>query len=240
MLYSPRLDALHPPTRESVSVESGPPVSEELCSTADHQSQSSDLLPTRLKPRRLFFLWPEKHGCTDTRHRGTEAQMTSIDVGILGATGMVGQQFIALLANHPWFKVDVARRQRAVRGQGVSRRGRLAAAEAACRTTSRARSRRGRHARAARRSWCSPASTVGRRRDRRRLRPGRPHHRQQLAQLPDGRRRAAADSRSQRRSSRAARRAGAARGWKGRIVTNPNCVDRRASRWRWRRCGSSA
>jgi aspartate-semialdehyde dehydrogenase len=32
--------------------------------------------------------------------------MTQIDVGILGATGMVGQQFIALLANHPWFKVE--------------------------------------------------------------------------------------------------------------------------------------
>src|SRR5213596_1249240 len=31
--------------------------------------------------------------------------MTRIDVGVLGATGMVGQQFIALLANHPWFKV---------------------------------------------------------------------------------------------------------------------------------------
>jgi len=29
----------------------------------------------------------------------------AIEVGILGATGMVGQQFIALLANHPWFKV---------------------------------------------------------------------------------------------------------------------------------------
>src|SRR2546430_8614792 len=28
----------------------------------------------------------------------------TIDVGILGATGMVGQQFIALLANHPWFR----------------------------------------------------------------------------------------------------------------------------------------
>ncbi len=28
-----------------------------------------------------------------------------IEVGILGATGMVGQQFIALLAKHPWFKV---------------------------------------------------------------------------------------------------------------------------------------
>jgi aspartate-semialdehyde dehydrogenase len=32
--------------------------------------------------------------------------MPQIPVGILGATGMVGQQFIALLANHPWFKVE--------------------------------------------------------------------------------------------------------------------------------------
>src|SRR6059058_4781341 len=31
--------------------------------------------------------------------------MPQIEVGILGATGMVGQQFIALLAKHPWFKV---------------------------------------------------------------------------------------------------------------------------------------
>src|SRR5204863_2618534 len=31
--------------------------------------------------------------------------MARIEVGILGATGTVGQQFIALLANHPWFKV---------------------------------------------------------------------------------------------------------------------------------------
>ena len=28
---------------------------------------------------------------------------TKIEVGILGATGTVGQQFIALLAGHPWF-----------------------------------------------------------------------------------------------------------------------------------------
>src|SRR5512140_1630914 len=28
-----------------------------------------------------------------------------IDVGVLGATGMVGQQFIARLAQHPWFHV---------------------------------------------------------------------------------------------------------------------------------------
>jgi aspartate-semialdehyde dehydrogenase len=32
--------------------------------------------------------------------------MASVPVGILGATGMVGQQFVALLANHPWFKVE--------------------------------------------------------------------------------------------------------------------------------------
>ena len=31
--------------------------------------------------------------------------MSRIEVGILGATGVVGQQFIALLANHPWFKI---------------------------------------------------------------------------------------------------------------------------------------
>ena len=30
---------------------------------------------------------------------------TTIDVGVLGATGMVGQQFIARLACHPWFTV---------------------------------------------------------------------------------------------------------------------------------------
>ena len=26
-------------------------------------------------------------------------------VGVLGATGMVGQRFIALLENHPWYEV---------------------------------------------------------------------------------------------------------------------------------------
>jgi aspartate-semialdehyde dehydrogenase len=31
--------------------------------------------------------------------------MSPVEVGILGATGAVGQQFIALLAAHPWFKV---------------------------------------------------------------------------------------------------------------------------------------
>ncbi len=31
--------------------------------------------------------------------------MTKIDVGVLGATGMVGQQFVSRLENHPWFNV---------------------------------------------------------------------------------------------------------------------------------------
>jgi aspartate-semialdehyde dehydrogenase len=31
--------------------------------------------------------------------------MSKIPVGILGATGMVGQSYIALLTNHPWFEV---------------------------------------------------------------------------------------------------------------------------------------
>lgn len=33
--------------------------------------------------------------------------MKKIPVGILGATGMVGQRFITLLQNHPWFEVTV-------------------------------------------------------------------------------------------------------------------------------------
>ncbi len=31
--------------------------------------------------------------------------MKSYNVGIVGATGMVGQRFVSLLANHPWFKI---------------------------------------------------------------------------------------------------------------------------------------
>ncbi|MDR1929809.1 MAG: aspartate-semialdehyde dehydrogenase [Treponema sp.] len=34
--------------------------------------------------------------------------MTKIPVGVLGATGIVGQQYIALLADHPWFEVRYA------------------------------------------------------------------------------------------------------------------------------------
>lgn len=44
--------------------------------------------------------------------------MAKIKVGILGATGMVGQRFVQLLANHPWFEVtEVAASERSA---GVS------------------------------------------------------------------------------------------------------------------------
>ena len=31
-------------------------------------------------------------------------------VGVLGATGMVGQRFISLLENHPWYEVVMQER----------------------------------------------------------------------------------------------------------------------------------
>lgn len=37
--------------------------------------------------------------------KGKGINMSKLKVGILGATGMVGQRFIALLENHPWFEV---------------------------------------------------------------------------------------------------------------------------------------
>ena len=81
----------------------------------------------------------------------------AIEVGILGATGMVGQQFIALLAKHPWFKVTWL---------GASERsaGKAFRDAAAWRLPSRLPGRRraltvrSRGAGPARRSWCSPAS----------------------------------------------------------------------------------
>ena len=34
-----------------------------------------------------------------------KAMQTKQPIGILGATGMVGQRYIQLLENHPWFEV---------------------------------------------------------------------------------------------------------------------------------------
>jgi len=47
-------------------------------------------------------------------------KMAKVKVGILGATGMVGQRFVQLLANHPWFEItEVAASERSA---GVSYR----------------------------------------------------------------------------------------------------------------------
>ena len=44
-----------------------------------------------------------------------------LKVGILGATGMVGQRFISLLENHPWFEVvTVAASPRSTKRQLVT------------------------------------------------------------------------------------------------------------------------
>ena len=31
--------------------------------------------------------------------------MSKLNVGVLGATGMVGQRFVTLLSDHPWFQI---------------------------------------------------------------------------------------------------------------------------------------
>lgn len=38
---------------------------------------------------------------------GDESHMKTFNVGIIGATGMVGQRFAILLENHPWFRVKL-------------------------------------------------------------------------------------------------------------------------------------
>ena len=47
-----------------------------------------------------------------------------LKVGVLGATGMVGQRFISLLENHPWFEVVVV--AASPRSAGKTMRKRLA------------------------------------------------------------------------------------------------------------------
>ena len=53
--------------------------------------------------------------------------MTKIEVGVLGATGMVGQQFISRLAKHPWFDVTWLAASERSEGKAYARRGAVAA-----------------------------------------------------------------------------------------------------------------
>jgi aspartate-semialdehyde dehydrogenase len=68
--------------------------------------QSSAFTADTVHDRVGFFFGSRRHEGWNNEEREHEGRyMAPIEVGILGATGMVGQQFVALLANHPWFKV---------------------------------------------------------------------------------------------------------------------------------------
>ncbi|HVB58386.1 MAG TPA: aspartate-semialdehyde dehydrogenase [Candidatus Acidoferrales bacterium] len=49
--------------------------------------------------------WQGNQNRRSSWRAATSARKSRIEVGILGATGTVGQQFAALLTNHPWFRV---------------------------------------------------------------------------------------------------------------------------------------
>ena len=51
------------------------------------------------------LLYPDRPAKNRTRDKENEKMSQKLRVGILGATGMVGQRFISLLENHPWFEV---------------------------------------------------------------------------------------------------------------------------------------
>ena len=46
--------------------------------------------------------------------------MAQIEVGILGATGMVGQRFVSLLAEHPWFEITAVAASAASAGKSYA------------------------------------------------------------------------------------------------------------------------
>src|SRR5277367_5437583 len=48
---------------------------------------------------------PTSREAVGARHAVPSSPGHKIEVGLLGATGAVGQQFIRLLSNHPWFHV---------------------------------------------------------------------------------------------------------------------------------------
>ena len=52
--------------------------------------------------------------------------MEKYRVGIIGATGMVGQRFVSLLANHPWFEISALAASGRSAGKTTGRRWRAA------------------------------------------------------------------------------------------------------------------
>lgn len=64
-------------------------------SSKKRQEDKPETEPALLEIRTCGFVWEKEE-------KGMEQKLK---VGILGATGMVGQRFISLLENHPWFEV---------------------------------------------------------------------------------------------------------------------------------------
>ena len=161
--------------------------------------------------------------------RAMDGRRSKIEVGILGATGTVGQRFVQLLADHPWFELRLAGGERPQRRQALRRGCQLAARRRAAAAHRRARRSRSACRGAGRALVFSSMSGRPGRRDRGRLRRRRPPRGLQLEPLPDGGRRAAAGAGDQPRAPRAA--AGAApRAAAGRGRSSPTPT---APRWCW-------
>jgi aspartate-semialdehyde dehydrogenase len=82
-----------------------------LCSAAKGHTGSAHQRPPGMLPG--WRSTSAGYGCghlstpAQSVRRGSsraERQIRRIEVGVLGATGAVGQQFVASLANHPWFR----------------------------------------------------------------------------------------------------------------------------------------
>ena len=151
-------------------------------------------------PRRLFF-WEARAG--PRCGHGTIV----IEVGILGATGMVGQQFIALLANHPWFHVTWLGASQRSEGKAYRDAAAWRLAAPLPDDVARIGVDAATPGRAPKLVFSGLDSSVAGEIEAA-FAAGRPRRRQQLAELPDGADRAAAHPGGQRRSSRAARGAG--------------------------------
>ena len=149
--------------------------------------------------------------------------MASIPVGILGATGMVGQQFIALLAAHPWFKVDWLGASQRSEGKAFRDAAAWRLPNHLPDDVAAGRSTRPRPGRAPKLVFSGLDSSVAGEIEGAFAEAG-PHHRQQLPQLPDGATVPLLIPEVNADHLALLEAQGAARGWKGRIVTNPNCA----------------
>ena len=150
-----------------------------------------------------------------------------IEVGVLGATGMVGQQFISRLADHPWFKVTwlaASERSEGKRYEDAApwRLAKPMPDAIRAMTVEALRPRQGTEGRVLR------PRRQGRRRARAPVRRRRTHRPEQRAQPSHGSAGAAAHSRSERRSPVPARRAAPRQGLVRRDRHQPELRRRRA------------